>query len=111
VGGVYAFLLPAAPFSRPTTIHLHAPNKTRIPFEFTLAAIPESHLGVVYVGRTTRLAERFRGHLLPGKRKDGGQVKFGLLDAGVHQNESEALTYLHRYGKIVCYRLPGTDPI
>ncbi len=107
VGGVYAVMLPARLFTRPRTIHLHGPNKVQIPFEFTVTALPGSQLGVVYAGRTTALAERFRGHLLPGKRKDGGQVKFGLMDCGLCHSEDDARSLLHREATIVGLPLPG----
>jgi hypothetical protein len=66
-------------------------------------------LAVVSVGRTTNLAQRFYGHLTPGKRKDGGQVKYGLMDSGVCPDEGTALSFLHEHGQIVYQILDGAE--
>jgi hypothetical protein len=109
IGGVYAFLLPASCFASVRTIHLHGPKKSEIPFDFTLEPATPDGLAVVYVGRTTNLAQRFRGHLTLGKRKDGGQVKYGLWDARVCLDEATALSFLREHGRIVYRILDGAE--
>jgi hypothetical protein len=63
--------------------------------------------GVVYVGRTTALLERWRGHLSRGERKDGGQVKFGLVDCGLYNDTDTALRALRTHARILYVVLPG----
>jgi len=109
VGGVYAILLPAGGFARSRKIRLHGPKRKRIPFEFTLKRLTRDGLGIVYIGRTTNLAQRWRGHLSRGERKDGGQVKFGLLDCRLCRNENAALRLLRESGRIAYCRLPGPE--
>lgn len=108
VGGVYAVLLPATHFEQPRTIHLHGPNGCRIPFVFTINATVDA-MGIAYVGRTTNFAQRWQGHLSPGERKDGGQVKYGLLDSGVCGTQESALMFLRAHGRIMYYVLSGED--
>jgi len=101
VGGVYAILLPSAWFSAPRIVHLHGPKRIPIPFEFTVPDLTGDGYGLVYVGRTTNLCQRWTGHLGKGKRKDGGQVKFGLVDCGLHPDEATALQALRKHARIV----------
>lgn len=111
-GGVYAILLPTKWFHMGRTMPLHAPHRHRgeqIIFEFTLQSLTESSLGVVYVGRSTALTDRWRGHLSRGKRKDGGQVKFGLMDCRVFDDETKTLRELRANGLIVFTVLPGPE--
>ena len=109
VGGVYALLLPQSEFSPARSIDLHGPKRSRIRFEFTLKSVTPDGFGVAYCGRTTNLAQRFRGHLSPGKRKDGGQVKYGLMDATICADEHAALTFLRTHGRIVYRILDGPE--
>lgn len=116
VGGVYAILLPTGWFEVGRTLHLHAPARhrgERIPFEFTLRDDTGDRHGVVYVGKTANLASRWRGHLNPGARKDGGQVKYGLVDCGVAEDVDSALQKVRTHAKIIYTVLPGqnTAPI
>jgi hypothetical protein len=53
--------------------------------------VGDNGYGVVYVGRTADLRQRWRGHLTKGKRKDGGQVKHGITDCGLEPDEESAL--------------------
>ena len=111
VGGVYAILLPTEWFSQPRLLRLHPPHKHAekfIPFEFTLSVLHDRY-GVVYVGRTTDLSRRVRLHLTEGKRKNGGQVKFGLLDCGLHVDSPSALRALRQHGKFIYTVLNGPD--
>jgi hypothetical protein len=111
VGGVYAVLLPAAWFSTPRTLLLHAPHShqgEKIPFEFTVPELADGY-GVVYVGRTANLLQRWQGHFRPGDRKDGGQVKFGLSDCGLHCDVAVALRALREHGRIIYTVLPGPE--
>jgi hypothetical protein len=110
MGGVYAILLPAAWFSRPRTIHLHGPHKQKgepIPFEFTVPSLTDGGYGVVYVGRTSNLLQRWQGHLSRGERKDGGQVKFGLVDCGLCSDRDTALRALRTHAQILYVVMPG----
>jgi hypothetical protein len=110
MGGVYAILLPAAWFSNPRTIPLHAPHKhegEKIPFEFTVPAVTDDGFGVVYIGRTSNLLQRWRGHFSRGERKDGGQVKFGLVDCGLYPDPDSALRALRANARILYVVLPG----
>lgn len=112
VGGVYAILLPTVRFSRPRTLHLHAPHSLggkRIPFQFTLSELTRDGYGVVYVGRTTNLCQRWRLHLTRGKRKNGGQVKYGLIDCEVEADIDAALRLLREQAKIIYTVLPGPE--
>jgi hypothetical protein len=110
VGGVYAILLPTAWFVVPRILHLHAPQgASPIPFEFTVPDLTTDGYGVVYVGRTTKLCQRWRGHLTRGERKDGGQVKFGLADCLLHPDETSALRALREHGRIVYTILAGPE--
>jgi hypothetical protein len=113
VGGVYAILLPTVLFSIPRILHLHAPQHShggkRIPFQFTLPDLSGEGYGVVYVGRTTNLCQRWRGHLTRGKRKDGGQVKYGLIDCEVEADIDAALRLLRKEAKIIYTVLPGPE--
>jgi hypothetical protein len=104
VGGVYAVLLPVEWFCQVNILPLHPPHKhadTFIPFEFTLTHLHDEY-GVIYVGRTTDLKRRFTQHLTEGKRKNGGQVKHGLLDCGLHPDSASALRALRQHGRF-CY--------
>lgn len=110
VGGVYAILLPGAWFAELRTILLHAPHKhagEKIPFEFTVQPVTPDGYGVVYVGRTSNLLQRWRGHFSRGERKDGGQVKFGLVDCGLHPDPDSALRALRANARILYVVLPG----
>ena len=112
VGGVYAVLLPASWFCPARTLPLHAPHRhqgIRIPFEFGLAEHTSDSYGVVYVGRTSNLSQRWRGHLTPGDRKDGGQVKYGLVDCGIHANPEDALRNLRANARVVYTVLSGPE--
>jgi hypothetical protein len=112
-GGVYAVMLPAVWFSIPRTIPLHAPHShkgEKISFEFTVAPLTPDGYGVVYVGRTSNLAQRLRGHLSRGERKDGGQVKFGLVDCGLHRDDPDsALRALRTHARIYFVVLSGPE--
>ncbi len=113
-GGVYVFTLPASLFPKSNFIRLHAPHShkgERIPYEFTVEPLTDSDgWSVVYVGRTIDLKRRFRGHLLPGARKDGGQVKYGLLDCGLCNGDpNEGLRVLREKGRIFYTVLSGPD--
>ena len=110
VGGVYAVLLPIAWFSQPRVIHLHAPHNDEgpIPYEFTLLELIEG-FGVVYVGRTRNLKRRLSFHLRNGKRKDGGQVKYGLFDCKLFENEIVALNKLRENARIIYTLLSGRE--
>jgi hypothetical protein len=112
VGGVYAVLLPCAWFTPARTIPLHAPHthhERTIPFEFTLQPLGDASDGVAYVGRTSNLAQRWRGHLSRGGRKDGGQVKFGLMDSGLHSDIDESLRSLRAHARIIYTVLSGPE--
>lgn len=112
-GGVYAVMLPAAWFSIPRAIALHAPHShkgEKISFEFTVAQATGDGFGVVYVGRTTNLAQRWRGHLSRGERKDGGQVKYGLVDCGLHPDDPDsALRALRTHARIYFVVMSGPE--
>ena len=110
IGGVYAVLLPADWFEKPLTLPLHGPHRLIQPieFQFTLTALADGY-GVIYVGRTTNLWQRWRGHLSKGYRKDGGQVKFGLLDCALHTDALTALRALRTHGRFIYTALPGSE--
>jgi hypothetical protein len=112
VGGVYAILLPTAWFFTPRTLHLHAPHRFKgigIPFEFTLPDFTGDGFGVVYAGKTANLGHRWRGHLGRGKRKDGCQVKYGLVDCQVAPDLELALKQLRENARIIYTVLDGPD--
>lgn len=111
VGGVYAILLPCAWFLPARTVPLHGPHLHDGPilFEFSVPAITNDGYGVVYAGRTTNLRQRWRGHLSRGSRKDGGQVKFGLLDCGIEATPDAALQRLREHARITFTVLNGPD--
>lgn len=112
IGGVYAILLPVAWFSAPRTLHLHAPHSHKgvpIPFEFTIPELTIDGYGVVYVGRSANLAQRWRGHLTPGDRNKGGQVKYGLADCEFEADLTRALQALRENARIVYTVLSGPD--
>lgn len=111
VGGVYAVLLPVKWFAGVRTLRLHPPHKHPdefIPFEFSLSHLHDEY-GVIYVGRTTDLKRRFTQHLIEGKRKNGGQVKYGLLDCGLHIDSMSALRALREDGRFCYTILPGPE--
>jgi hypothetical protein len=108
VGGVYALLLPTIWFSPARIMDLHGPNKCAIPFEFTLPDLMDGY-GVVYVGKSSNLCQRWQGHLTPGKRKDGGQVKHGLIDCGLARNEESALRILREHARIIYTELSAPE--
>lgn len=110
-GGVYAILLPCAWFSPARILRLYAPHthETRtIDFEFSLAPLGNDDHGVAYVGRTTNLADRWRGHFSRGQRKDGGQVKYGLFDCELHADIALALQALRDSARVIYTVLPGS---
>ena len=113
-GGVYVFTLPLAWFQPSCTISLHAPHShagEKIPYQFSVPPLAGfDGWGVVYVGRTIDLKRRFRGHLLPGARKDGGQVKYGLIDSGLCSGDTtQALRDLRTNGRIIHTVLSGPE--
>jgi hypothetical protein len=111
VGGVYAVLLPAEWFAEMRILRLHPPHEHLeefISFEFSLSSLHDNY-GVIYVGLTTDLKRRFSQHLTEGKRKNGGQVKHGLLDCGLHSDSSTALRALRQHGRFCYTMLPGPD--
>lgn len=101
VGGVYAILLPTAWFAPARILHLHAPQGSTISYQFTLPDLTGDGYGIAYVGRTADLCQRWRLHLTKGKRKDGGQVKHGLMDCGREQTEDSALRALREHARII----------
>ena len=110
-GGVYAVLLPVSWFERPLTLPLHASHQHRgepIRYQFTLPALADGY-GVVYIGRTGNLLQRWQGHLSKGDRKDGGQVKFGLLDCALHTDALTALRALREHGRFIYTLLTGPE--
>ena len=109
VGGVYAILLPTTWFSPPRILHLHAPQRCTIPYEFILSDLVGDGYGIVYVGRTVDLCQRWRLHLTKGKRKDGGQVKHGLVDCGREPTEDSALRTLREHARIIYTELRGPE--
>jgi hypothetical protein len=109
-GGVYAILLPCEWFTPSRIIPLHAPHThetSTIDYEFTLPPLGDSGYGVAYVGRTSNLAQRWRGHFSRGERKDGGQVKYGLFDCGIHLEIDLALHSLRNHARLIYTVLPG----
>ena len=111
-GGVYAVLLPCAWFAPSRVIPLHAPHTHHAPtidYEFVLTPMSGDGYGVVYVGRTSNLKERWRGHFTRGERNDGGQVKFGLMDCGLYPEPDVALRALRQNARIIYTVLPGPD--
>ncbi len=111
VGGVYAVLLPVEWFVKAQTLRLHPPHSYAaefIPFEVSLANLHDEY-GVIYVGRTTDLKRRFRQHLTEGKRKNGGQVKYGLLDCGLYPDSPSALRALRQHGRFCHTILTGPE--
>jgi len=111
IGGVYAVLLPVNWFEQPLTLPLHGPHRYRgqpIKYQFTLPILEDGY-GVVYVGRTGNLRQRWRGHLSKGDRNDGGQVKFGLLDCALHTDALTALRALREHGRFIYTTLPGPE--
>ena len=111
IGGVYAVLLPVDWFRMNRTLRLHPPHKHSeefILFEFNVPALRNGY-GVIYVGRTTDLSRRIRLHLTEGKRKNGGQVKYGLLDCGLHLDSISALRALRQHGRFCYTVLSGPD--
>jgi hypothetical protein len=112
LGGVYVILLPHHWFSPLRTLHLHAPHKHEgngIPFEFSVTDFTGDGYGIVYVGRTTNLRQRWRGHFCQGQRKDGGQVKYGMLDCGVAIDCTSALRDLRQHARIIYTVLTGPE--
>jgi len=111
--GVYAFLLPAEWFTPPRSILLHAPHTHDGPieFEFSVSALPDSTHGVVYAGKTTDLKRRSRLHLSRGETKDGGQVKFGVLNSNLFSSEDDALRAVREHGRIIYTELSGSDHV
>ena len=112
IGGVYAILLPIVWFHPPRILHLHAPHRHEgvgIPFEFSVPAFTEDGYGIVYVGRTSNLRQRWRGHFCRGQRKDGGQVKYGMVDCGVADNCDSALRELRKHSRIIFTVLDGPE--
>ncbi len=112
-GGVYAILLPTAWFSPTRVLYLHPPNghkgATRIPFEFTVPELIGDGYGVVYVGKATKLPQRWNGHLIKGERKRGGQVKHGLIDCGLFADELAAISAVREHAKIAYTVLSGPE--
>ena len=112
IGGVYAILLPVVWFSPRRILHLHAPHTYQgdgIPFEFSLPDFTGDGYGIVYVGRTSNLRQRWRGHFSRGERKDGGQVKFGMVDCGVAADCDTALRELRQHARIIYTVLEGSE--
>lgn len=109
IGGVYALLLPTTWFFPSRTLQLHGPNRCKIPFEFSVSDLTNDGYGVVYIGRTSNLWQRFRGHLTPGEPKDGGQVKYGLLNSGIAPDEQAALRTLREHARIIYSELSGPE--
>jgi hypothetical protein len=112
IGGVYAILLPTVWFSPSRILHLHAPHKHEgkgIPFEFNLPDFTGEGYGIVYVGRTANLRQRWRGHFCRGERKDGGQVKYGMVDCGVSVDCDSALRDLRQHAQIIYTVLTGPE--
>jgi hypothetical protein len=94
------------------TISLHAPHSRAgvpIQFEFSLSKLTDDGYAVLYVGRSSNLSQRWRGHLTPGEPKDGGQVKYGLLNCGAFTTADAALRFLRQEGRIVYTVLDGPD--
>jgi hypothetical protein len=83
----------------------------KIPFEFTVAPVLGlDGWGVVYVGRTTNLQRRIKLHLSRGKPKDGGQVKFGLINCGLFEGDMDAaLCAMREKSRVIYTSLPGRD--
>jgi excinuclease UvrABC nuclease subunit len=80
-----------------------------IEYEYTLPPCGADGFGVVYVGRSTNLGQRWRGHFTRGERKDGGQVKFGIFDSGIQSDHDEALRVLREHARVVYTVLPGDE--
>lgn len=109
--GVYAIVLPVGWFEPSRVIKLHAPHThdSPIEFEFNVPPLPDLGVGVVYGGKTTDLKRRIRLHLSRGEEKDGGQVKFGLMNCDLHETQDEALRALREHGQVIYTILDGRD--
>jgi hypothetical protein len=109
IGGVYAFLLPAAFFSEERTIHLHSTKGSTIEFVFTAPAVTEDGYAVLYVGRTANFRSRFQEHHSTGNRQAAAQVKYGLIDCGICHDQREAIAFLHEHARIMWHRVSGKE--
>ncbi len=108
-GAVYAFYLPASFFASARTIHLHGPKGSKIPFEFNLTPERGDDKVIVYIGRTSKLGQRFAAHLRKGARRASAQVKYGLMDSGICADQTSALAFIREHGLVVYRILDGPE--
>lgn len=108
--GNYVFLLPSKHFKKLRTIPLDGPSlkgiKTKILFEFLpeTVRIRGQTWAVLYVGKTTKLKQRFQWHLSAAKTNTGGQMQHCLVKCGLATNRDKAIQIILNEA-LLCYRV------
>lgn len=115
-GGNYAFLLPTHFFRVWRTIVLHGPQKRsqtqRISFRFrpNILQCGGSEWAVLYVGKTSKLKQRFQWHFFARKGNTGAQMLKNLAECGIPEighSLPKAAQFLLEHGVIVYRKLSG----
>ncbi|MDX6767537.1 MAG: GIY-YIG nuclease family protein [Candidatus Methylacidiphilales bacterium] len=99
--GIYVFVFPISELPKSKIIILHGrtsgkkANKKQIQFQFSYTANPlrKGAGGVIYVGKTSNLKKRLKGHLSENVRATTNQVLRGLSGQSSH---GVSKSHLHR---------------
>jgi|GEM_PF-1076235 len=109
-GGNYVFLWPASDFKAERTIPLSGPSVKNLPQEILFHFKPQTvrwegkTWAVLYVGKTTKLKQRFQWHFSSAQTNTGGQMQHCLVKCGVARNRKEAIQ-MTLDKALLCYRV------
>jgi len=111
--GLYAFLLPSAPFRKRYRFRLHGPAKRRLPFAFSSRGLPivSKNFFVAYVGRTSNLLSRLKLHFHLTKGSTAAQVRKALVECRFAGSARLAIDFILRNGLIVYRVVPGNENV
>jgi hypothetical protein len=109
-GGNYAFLLPRELFAQERRITLDGPAGSKITFAFRAGDFEDlgGHV-VAYVGKASKLLQRFRYHFVSTEKNTTTQVRFGLTKSKIADGAKEALRLMEEKAVIVYHELHGVE--
>ncbi len=110
-GGLYAFLVPSQFFNRHRHIRLHGPSTREISFSFSAEGTrlvgDDDDQFIIYVGRSTNLLGRLKGHFSLAEKSTVAQVRKGLFNSGICKDSHAAVSFMLNHATIAWHVLDG----